>query len=76
MSKQKFNELSPEQAEKEVQAWLSFKGVRKGKKVTFAAAIENITEAVEEGILVIDPKTQVMTQHITCCNEGRKYSGR
>jgi hypothetical protein len=56
--------VSKEQALKEVNEWLDFKQVSFRKRAKVQENIERIAEAIEDGILVLDPTTKVFTQQL------------
>jgi hypothetical protein len=54
--------ISSEIAEKEVAAWLKYKGVSERKAEAQKDNIDTIKEAIEDGNLTLDPETMIFTQ--------------
>jgi hypothetical protein len=49
--------VNRELAEQTVDKWLDYKRVKPAKRESYKASIENITDAVEEGSLILNEET-------------------
>jgi len=64
--------VSPEVAKKEVEKWLDFRRVRKRKREENESTINELIEAFEDGILILDPETHVIKQKLLFDKAGKK----
>jgi hypothetical protein len=60
----KIIEIPREVAEKEINSWLDYKRIRSKKREKYKTTIENLIDAMEEGILVYNPETHELTQKL------------
>lgn len=60
----KKTEITREIAEKEVEGWLDYKNIRKRKREELKDSINSLVDAVEDGLMIIDQKSFVVTQKL------------